>query len=152
MSAHRIKIELDELIRDPPPGCSAGPIRDDLYSWEGIISGPSDSPYCGGIFFLQIHFPPEYPYLPPIIRFKTKIFHPNIGKNGNICLDILKSGKWSPALTISKVLISIVSLLTDPNADDPLATEAAELYKKNLDRYNQVAKDWTKKFAMFNDF
>lgn len=75
---------------------------------------PGFSPYSGGVFFLNIHFPSDYPFKPPKVNFTTKIYHPNINSQGAICLDILKD-QWSPALTISKVLLSISSLLTDPN-------------------------------------
>src|ERR1700755_1609644 len=101
--------------------------------------GPSDSPFQGGVFFLAIHFPTDYPFKPPKVNFTTRIYHPNINSNGSICLDILRD-QWSPALTISKgktphptpfcedkailttitVLLSICSMLTDPNPDDPL--------------------------------
>ena len=94
--------------------------------------GPSDSPYQDGVFHLNIHFPTDYPFKPPKITFITKIYHPNINSNGVICLDILKN-QWSPALTISKVLLSICSLICDPNPDDPLVPEIANLYKSNLD-------------------
>lgn len=60
-----------------------------------------DSPYQGGVFFLTIHFPTDYPFKPPKVAFTTRIYHPNINSNGSICLDILRS-QWSPALTISK--------------------------------------------------
>ena len=92
--------------------------------------GPEDSPYSGGVFFLNIVFPPDYPFKPPKVTFTTKIYHCNINSNGSICLDILKD-QWSPALTISKVLLSISSLLTDANPDDPLVPEIANLYKTN---------------------
>ena len=73
-----------------------------------------DSPYDGGVFFLDINFPQDYPFKPPKVRFQTKIYHCNVNDKGGICLDILKDN-WSPALTVSKVLLSICSLLTDPN-------------------------------------
>jgi ubiquitin-conjugating enzyme E2 D/E len=147
MALKRIKKELEELGRDPPANCSAGPIGDDFFHWNGTIMGPSDSPYAGGLFFLNINFPMDYPFKPPKISFVTKIFHPNINQNGNICLDILKNA-WSPALTISKVLLSISSLLCDPNPDDPLVPDIALLFKNDLKKYNEKAKEWTKNFAM----
>lgn len=64
--------------------------------------GPTDSPYQGGVFLVQIYFPPDYPFRPPKVQFQTKVYHPNINSNGSICLDILKE-QWSPALTIAKV-------------------------------------------------
>ncbi|CAN7006331.1 unnamed protein product, partial [Brassica rapa subsp. trilocularis] len=96
-----------------------GPVAEDMFHWQATIMGPTDSPYAGGVFLVTIHFPPDYPFKPPKVAFRTKVFHPNINSNGSICLDILKE-QWSPALTISKVLLSICSLLTDPNPDDPL--------------------------------
>ena len=95
-----------------------------------MIMGPGESPYQGGVFFLDIVFPPDYPFKPPKCTFKTKVYHPNINANGGICLDILKN-QWSPALTTTKVLLSISSLLSDPNPDDPLVGEIAALYKQN---------------------
>ncbi len=146
MSLKRIQKELRDLEKEPPSNCSAGPHQDNLYHWKGTIMGPSDSPYFGGLFWLDIHFPSDYPFKPPKLKFDTKIYHPNINANGNICLDIL-SAEWSPALTISKVLLSISSLLTEPNPDDPLVPSAANLYKTDRVKYDQQAKDWTQTYA-----
>ena len=147
MALKRIRKELEDLKRDPPAQCSAGPVGDDLFHWQATIMGPPDSPYQGGVFFLTIHFPTDYPFKPPKVSFTTRIYHPNINSNGSICLDILRS-QWSPALTISKVLLSICSLLCDPNPDDPLVPEIARIYKTDRDKYNELAREWTRKYAM----
>ncbi|KAJ8631603.1 ubiquitin-conjugating enzyme E2 10-like protein [Cinnamomum micranthum f. kanehirae] len=148
MASKRIIKELKDLQRDPPTSCSAGPVSDDdMFHWQATIIGPNDSPYSGGVFLVTIHFPPDYPFKPPKIAFKTKVFHPNINSNGNICLDILKE-QWSPALTISKVLLSICSLLTDPNPDDPLVPEIAHMCKTDRFKYEATARSWTQKYAM----
>jgi ubiquitin-protein ligase len=126
--------------------------------------GPGDSPYSGGVFFLAIHFPTDYPFKAPKVNFTTRIYHPNINSNGSICLDILRD-QWSPALTISKgrqssrqlyddttnfyqVLLSICSMLTDPNPDDPLVPEIAHVYKTDRARYDATAREWTRKYAI----
>ena len=147
MALKRITKELKDIGRDPPAQCSAGPVGDDMFKWQATIMGPSDSPYAGGVFSLSIHFPTDYPFKPPKLQFTTKMYHPNINGSGAICLDILKS-QWSPALTISKVLLSICSMLTDPNPDDPLVPEIARVYKSDQNKYNQTAREWTTRYAM----
>jgi len=147
MASKRILKELKDLQKDPPTSCSAGPVADDMFHWQATIMGPPDSPYAGGVFVVTIHFPPDYPFKPPKVAFRTKVFHPNINSNGSICLDILKE-QWSPALTISKVLLSICSLLTDPNPDDPLVPEIAHMYKNDKPKYESTARNWTQKYAM----
>jgi|SRR3972149_6976410 len=142
----RLQNELKDITKDPPANCSAGLKGNNILEWDATIMGPSDSPYSGGVFKLSINFSENYPFKAPNVRFNTKIFHPNISKDGSICLDILKD-QWSPALTISQVLLSICSLLTDPNADDPLATEPANLYKENRAEYESVARKWTEQYA-----
>jgi ubiquitin-conjugating enzyme E2 D/E len=147
MALKRLQREYEEILRDPPSNCTAGPINsDDLFRWEAMIFGPEDSPFHGGIFRLSINFPSEYPFKAPIITFKTRIYHPNINAAGGICLDILKS-QWSPALSISKVLLSILSLLTDANPSDPLVPEVAHVYRTDRARYDETARDWTRLYA-----
>ena len=147
MSTRRIQKELEELRSTPLETCSAGPIQEDnLFLWEGAIVGPSDSPYAGGCFQLQIEFPLNYPFKPPKVAFKTKVFHPNINSQGGICLDILKD-QWSPALSIAKVLLSISSLLTDANPKDPLVPEIARLYVDNRPEFDRMAREWTQRYA-----
>ena len=151
----RIAKEYVDFQKDPPADWSAGPVSDkNLLFWQATLMGPGDSLYRGGVFFMNIHFPTDYPFKPPTCIFQTIIFHPNIRAGIKICccaLDIL-GNQWSPALTISKVLLSISSLLTDPNPDSVCGRgnyEAAYLYKNNKQKYEAIAKEWTKKYASF---
>jgi ubiquitin-conjugating enzyme E2 D/E len=146
-AAKRIQKELKDMTKDPPANCSAGPSGSELFEWDATIVGPDKSPYAGGIFHLKIRFPPDYPFKPPKINFTTRVYHCNINDQGGICLDILKDN-WSPALTISKVLLSICSLFTDPNPDDPLVPEIAQLCKKDRKTHDKNAAEWTRKYAM----
>ncbi|CAM9283086.1 ubiquitin-conjugating enzyme E2 E3-like [Lampetra fluviatilis] len=145
-SAKRIQKELAEITLDPPPNCSAAPKGDNLYEWRSTILGPPGSVYEGGVFFLDITFSSDYPFKPPKVIFKTRIYHCNINSQGLICLDILKDN-WSPALTVSKVLLSICSLLTDANPADPLVGSIATQYLTNRVEHDRIARQWTKRYA-----
>ena len=142
----RLNKELLDIKNNPPCNCSAGLIEDDIFHWQATIIGPEDTPYHGGVFELRIDFPQDYPFKPPNIIFMTKIYHCNINSNGNICLDILKE-QWSPALTISKVLLSICSLMNDQNPNDPLTPEAADMYINDREQFVEIAKDYTLRYA-----
>ena len=124
------------------------PIDDtDIYAWRGRICPPKGSNYHGGTFYLDIKFPTDYPFKPPRVRFLTRIYHPNINTNGTICLDILNE-KWSPALTISKVMMSICSWLDEPNPDDPLVPDIASVCKLDPEKYKEKCMEYTLKYAM----
>lgn len=143
----RLLKELKDMNKLAPPGVTAGPIDNkNMYEWKGMIVGPSDTPYNGGMFFLEIKFPVRYPFNPPKVRFTTPIYHCNINSNGDICLDILKD-QWSPALTIDKVLLSILSLLQTPNPDDPLVLSIAQLYQNNRGQHDYNAREFTLNYA-----
>lgn len=146
MAESRILKEIEEIYRDPPDNISAGPIDDnDIYHWEAVIDGPEDTDYKGGVFLLDIKIPKEYPFKPPICKFKTKILHPNINpNNGNICINILKSKNWNPTLTISNILMSIMVLLYTPNFKDPLNSSAKELYDKSKEEYKKLVHEWVR--------
>ncbi|KAF0548828.1 ubiquitin-conjugating enzyme [Gigaspora margarita] len=152
MALKRINKELRDMERDPPTMCSAGPIGEDLFHWQGTIMGPAKTPYAGGVFFVNIHIPTGYPLQPPKVSFSTRIYHPNINSNGSIGLDILRD-QWNPALTIPKgkyfhlLLLSICSFLDDPNPDDPLVPKIAHIYKTDRARYEATAREWTRKYA-----
>ncbi len=145
MLAKRLTKELKELTENPITNCSAAPIDNDITKWSATIIGPEDTPYAGGVFKFNITFPKTYPIEPPQISFITPIYHCNFS-GSSICLDILKHN-WSPALSISKVLISICSLLNDPNPSSALNGEAARLYLSDKDKYNAKVKEYIKKYC-----
>ena len=142
----RLRKELKDLEQSPIANCSAGPIDDDIKVWQATIFGPDDTPYHGGIFNIKIEFTEEYPFKPPKVWFVTPVYHCNINRRGGICLDILNKS-WSPALTIGKVLISICSLLAEPNPDDPLVPSIAALFKDNRALHDANAREHTIKYA-----
>lgn len=142
----RIIKETQRLMQEPVPGISAVPDEQNARYFHVIVFGPEDSPFEGGLFKLELFLPEDYPMSAPKVRFITKIYHPNIDRLGRICLDILKD-KWSPALQIRTVLLSIQALLSAPNPDDPLANDVAELWKVNEAEAIRNAKEWTQRYA-----
>jgi len=106
----------------------------DLLSWEAVITGPEDTPWEGGLFRLTLHFSESFPIRPPEVRFVTPVFHPNIYVDGRVCLSILQSS-WSPSLSVQSVLLSLQSLLSDPNPNSSANAEAGALLLKNPNEY-----------------
>lgn len=126
----RLQAELMQLCKaqKQTPGISAFPDRDrGIMTWNATINGTAGTPYEGMEYKLSLCFPANYPFAPPTVRFLTPCFHPNVDTYGNICLDILKE-QWSSAYGVSTVLLSVQSLLGDPNNDSPLNTHAAQLW------------------------
>lgn len=148
----RISKEIAMLKKNPPPGAHTWQVDEDkLDHLEADVLGPSDSPYSGGVFKLEILLPEKYPYEPPKIRFQTKIYHPNIDEGGRICLDILKplpQGAWKPVMNVSSCLTSLQVLMSEPNPDDPLMPEIAEQFQYQREKFNQTAAEWTKNYAI----
>ncbi|EDV25913.1 Ubiquitin-conjugating enzyme E2 N [Trichoplax sp. H2] len=142
----RILKETERLLNEPVPGIKALPDEQNARYFHVEVNGPKDSPFEGGCFKLELFLPEDYPMAAPKVRFVTRIYHPNIDKLGRICLDILKD-KWSPALQIRTVLLSIQALLSAPNPDDPLANDVAELWKSDEVRAIETAKTWTRLYA-----
>lgn len=110
----RLQKELMDTMMKPTPGITAFPSDADITLWTATIDGPADTPYAGLVFKLSMEFANNYPYSPPTVLFKTPIYHPNVDFSGRICLDILKD-KWSAIYNIGTVLLSLQSLLGEPN-------------------------------------
>ncbi|XP_029468245.1 ubiquitin-conjugating enzyme E2 C isoform X1 [Rhinatrema bivittatum] len=128
----RLHQELMSLMMSGDKGISAFPESDNLFKWIGTIDGAVGTVYEGLRYKLALEFPSGYPYNAPTVRFVTPCFHPNVDGQGNICLDILKD-KWSALYDVRTILLSLQSLLGEPNNDSPLNTHAAELW------HNQAA-------------
>ena len=145
----RLKSELKGLLTDPPEGIRACPLDNSLSYWQASIKGPPECPYEGGLFFLHLEIPKSYPMRPPIPKFITRIFHPNISYHGDIGMDMLRHN-WSLALTIPKVLVSIQSLLTDPYCEISMEPEIAQLCDSDREKFDMIAMEWTVKYAQLH--
>lgn len=143
----RIEKETRGLAFEPPPGISAGPMPDNSRYFKVDMRGPETTPYEGGNYKLELFLPEQYPMEAPKVRFNTPIYHPNIDKLGRICLDVLKD-KWSPALQIRTVLLSIQALLSTPEPGDPLDPRIADHFKNDRDSADATAREWNRKYAM----
>ena len=133
----RIQQELIEAGTNQNPSIQWG-LKDpsNNRNWEACIIGPEGTPYHRFRLTLNITIGDNFPFNPPQVCFTANIWHPNVGTSGNICLDILNSN-WTPALKLSSVLLSISSLLNDPNPASPLNGEAGRQYTSNREEYNR---------------
>jgi len=122
------------------PGASMQRLR-------GTFPGPRDTPYDGGVFRVDIELDEQYPFVPPRMRFSTRVWHPNVSSaSGAICLDVLKD-QWSPALTLKTALLSLQALLASPAPDDPQDAVVARQYLSDRATFDKTARYWTRTFA-----
>jgi len=146
--AKRLQKELKEFQTEAPDWCGAGlaPGQDSLFKWKAWIEGPPDTPFEKGKFQLELDLPTEYPFKPPKVKFVTKVYHPNIKSDGTVCNEVLGDG-WSPQLRIQEVLLTMRTLLKEPNVDNPLEADIAQQLKNHPNDFAKTAKEWTKKYA-----
>ncbi|KAG8199896.1 hypothetical protein JTE90_015885 [Oedothorax gibbosus] len=124
----RLQQELMDLMLSGDRGISAFPSDENMFNWIGTINGAQGTVYEGLVYKLKMVFPNNYPYSAPNVTFTTPCFHPNVDDQGNICLDILKE-KWTALYDVRTILLSLQSLLGEPNVDSPLNIHAAQLWK-----------------------
>ncbi|PSR81801.1 ubiquitin conjugating enzyme [Coniella lustricola] len=145
----RIAKELADMHQDrDKSGVSASPIdQSNLTHLKGTFPGPPDTPYAGGTYVVDIQIPDMYPFKSPIMKFDTKMWHPNISsQTGAICLDVLGNG-WSPVGTIKTALLSLRMLLEAPNPKDPQDAEVAKMMLEDHEYFESVAHDWAVRYA-----
>eukprot|EP00163_Fabomonas_tropica_P010214 TRINITY_DN202_c0_g1_i1.p1 TRINITY_DN202_c0_g1~~TRINITY_DN202_c0_g1_i1.p1 ORF type:complete len:165 (+),score=34.61 TRINITY_DN202_c0_g1_i1:295-789(+) len=136
--------QLKELQKNPVSGFSAG-LRDDsdIMLWEIMIIGPSETLYEGGFFTATLKFPEDYPVSPPVMKFETEMWHPNVYEDGTVCISILHSPgedphgyessaeRWSPVQTVESILLSVISMLSSPNDESPANVDAAKQWRED---------------------
>ncbi|KAF9491110.1 Ubiquitin-conjugating enzyme E2 15, variant 2 [Pleurotus ostreatus] len=157
-----LRRQLQELTKRPVEGFSAGLVDDnDLYEWEVIIIGPQDTLYEGGFFKARLSFPPEFPLLPPKMRFITPMWHPNIYADGTVCVSILHAPgddqygyedageRWMPVHTVESILVSVISLLSSdkPNLDSPANVDAAKEVRTDFEGYKKKVRRLVRRSA-----
>jgi len=144
----RVQKEIKNILKDVASGVTVE-LKDasSIQFMVGSLKGPRDTPYEGGIFYVDIELDDQYPFVPPKMKFITKVWHPNISSaSGAICLDILKD-QWSPALTIKTALLSLQALLSTPEPNDPQDAVVAKQYLTDKKAFDRTAAEWTKEYA-----
>lgn len=163
----RLTKEFKELMKNPVDGFKVELTKDgDLFDWTVYITGPEDTPYHKGIFKAHLVFPQDYPLLPPSMKFISEMWHPNIYADGKVCISILhtpdpmnpdeKDETWRPVQTVESILLSVISMLSDPNFSSPANVDASVEMRKNPDQFKQrviklvekARKDLPKDFEM----
>ncbi|KAI9858866.1 MAG: Ubiquitin-conjugating enzyme E2 7 [Vezdaea acicularis] len=146
------------LSTDPPDGILAGPkTEDSLFEWEALIQGPEGTPFEGGIFPADLIFPKDYPLAPPTMRFTCEMWHPNVYPSGLVCISILHppgddpnhyekaSERWSPIQSVEKILVSVMSMLAEPNDESPANVEAAKMWREKRSDYERIVRENVRK-------
>ncbi|CAG5118922.1 unnamed protein product [Candidula unifasciata] len=149
-ATRRLQKELSDL---KSPNCALRKLFRDItvdesniLLWHGLIV-PENPPYNKGAFKIEISFPAEYPFKPPKVVFKTKIYHPNVDEKGQVCLPIINAENWKPATKTDQVVSSLIALINDPEPEHPLRADLAEEYTKDRKKYMKNAEEHTKKFS-----
>eukprot|EP00009_Paramoeba_aestuarina_P006525 CAMPEP_0201508888 /NCGR_PEP_ID=MMETSP0161_2-20130828/2090_1 /ASSEMBLY_ACC=CAM_ASM_000251 /TAXON_ID=180227 /ORGANISM="Neoparamoeba aestuarina, Strain SoJaBio B1-5/56/2" /LENGTH=164 /DNA_ID=CAMNT_0047903669 /DNA_START=78 /DNA_END=572 /DNA_ORIENTATION=- len=150
----RLMREYQELACNPPEGITAGPPDEsNFFEWDAIVIGPPGTPYEGGAFEAKMTFPQNYPHAPPKMVFSTRMWHPNIYQNGEVCISILHppgedpnhyetpQERWSPAQSVEKILISVMSMLAEPNDESPANIDAAKMWRNNREEFVKRVDD-----------
>jgi len=152
-SAPMLRKQLKELSRHPVEGFSAGLVDDsNIYEWQVTIIGPPDTIYEGGFFNAVMSFPKDFPNNPPTVRFTSEFWHPNVYKDGRVCISILHpsgddphgyesaSERWLPVHTVESILLSIISMLSSPNDESPANIDAAKQWREEPEDFRKKVR------------
>eukprot|EP01105_Mastigella_eilhardi_P014355 TRINITY_DN3271_c0_g1_i2.p1 TRINITY_DN3271_c0_g1~~TRINITY_DN3271_c0_g1_i2.p1 ORF type:complete len:214 (-),score=47.96 TRINITY_DN3271_c0_g1_i2:89-637(-) len=153
LALKRLTQEYKRILSDPPPGAAAAPASDNnMFVWNAVIMGPPDTEYSGGAFCATLTFPSSYPMQPPKMKFTTPMWHPNIFPSGEVCISILHPPgedprhyesaveRWTPVQSIEKILVSVISMLAEPNCESPANLDAAKLWTGNRAAFREKVR------------
>ncbi|KAH7310541.1 ubiquitin-conjugating enzyme/RWD-like protein [Stachybotrys elegans] len=151
MSTKRIAKEYQDISQSPPSGFTVNLASEaSIYTWNIVLAPPQSSVYAPGRYGIQLVLPTDYPFKPPVVKFVTRIYHPNVTNDslGNVCLGLLKSDVWKPSTRIIAVLDALYNLLIEPQPDDPLEERIADEYRNNKASFETTAKQHVNRYAL----
>jgi ubiquitin-conjugating enzyme E2 G1 len=149
MAIKRLQSEYKQYLRDTNTYYSLNHDENNFLKWNILLFGPSDTIFEGGIFKCQLEFTKDYPNKPPVFKFTDKLFHPNIYSDGTVCISILHEGvdiygyehiseRWNPSHSVNSILMSLISILSEPNFESPANVDASKLWRENFDSYKNI--------------
>eukprot|EP01031_Cornospumella_fuschlensis_P030826 gene30826-37243_t len=154
-----LRRQFAELARNPPDGVSVGLGEDEsIFNWEILLVGPPDTLYEGGFFNATLTFPQDFPNMPPKMVFKTPIWHPNVYEDGTVCISILHPPgedrynqqesaveRWRPILGVEQIIVSVISMLSDPNDDSPANIDAAVMWRNDRAAFKKKVREYVRR-------
>jgi len=152
MALKRLNIEYKQYLKDPSSYYSININENNMLNWKVLIFGPSETIYESGVYECEFNFSRDYPNKPPEFKFITNIPHPNIYPDGKVCISILHDGvdefnyediseRWNPSHSVNSIIMSVISMLSNPNLESPANVDIAVLYRDNYDKYKKIIYD-----------
>jgi ubiquitin-conjugating enzyme E2 G1 len=157
--AELLRRQFIELSRNPPDGVSVGLGEDEnIFNWDLLIVGPPETLYEGGFFNAKLQFPADFPNNPPVMTFRTPIWHPNVYEDGTVCISILhppgvdqynqmesSAERWRPILGVESIVISVISMLSDPNDESPANIDAAVMWRNDRAGFKRRVREFVRR-------
>jgi len=158
-AAALLRRQLVELAKNPPDGVSVGLVDDsNVFEWEVMLVGPPNTLFEEGFFKATLTFPSDFPNMPPVMKFKSDMWHPNVYEDGTVCISILHppgedqfneqesaEERWRPVLGVEQIIISVLSMLSDPNGDSPANIDAAVMFRENKAEFKKRVRRCVRK-------
>jgi ubiquitin-conjugating enzyme E2 G1 len=149
MAIKRLQTEYKQYLKEPNSQYSIQINNNNFLKWSILLFGPPDTLFEGGIFNCELEFPKDYPNKAPNFKFIDKLFHPNIYPDGKVCMSILHEGvdqfgyehiseRWNPSHSVNSILLSFISILSEPNFESPANVDASKMWRDNFNEYKKI--------------